>query len=157
MRVGDIAPAPWNPKTHPEIQHKRMGAVLDEFGIGDTLKAFYADDGRLTLFDGHLRQSLDDDQVWPVDITDYSEDEARRLVLYYDPMAALAERHEERWQDIAASFEERNEALAGWLDEMRDPIGEMPDFFPVDESEQPRLDQKAPITCPLCDGEFIPE
>lgn len=30
-------------------------------------------------------------------------------------------------------------------------------FVPVDESEQPRLDQKAPITCPHCGEEFIPD
>ena len=32
-----------------------------------------------------------------------------------------------------------------------------PDFQPVDGSEQPRLDQKAPVTCPHCQMEFIPE
>lgn len=32
-----------------------------------------------------------------------------------------------------------------------------PTFSPVDESEQPRLDQKAPITCPHCGMEFIPK
>ncbi len=30
----------------------------------------------------------------------------------------------------------------------------VPDFQPVDESEQPRLDQKKPITCPECGHEF---
>ena len=33
----------------------------------------------------------------------------------------------------------------------------LPDFQPVDESEQPRLDQKAPITCPHCGESFVPE
>ena len=32
----------------------------------------------------------------------------------------------------------------------------VPDFEPVDESEQPRLDQKAPVTCPECGHEFVP-
>lgn len=32
-----------------------------------------------------------------------------------------------------------------------------PDFQPVDVSEQPRLDQKAPVTCPHCGMEFIPK
>lgn len=32
----------------------------------------------------------------------------------------------------------------------------VPNFEPVDESEQPRLDQKAPITCPHCGKEFVP-
>jgi hypothetical protein len=36
-------------------------------------------------------------------------------------------------------------------------LGVVPDFEPVDESEQPRLDQKSPITCPHCGMEFVPE
>lgn len=32
----------------------------------------------------------------------------------------------------------------------------VPNFAPVDASEQPRLDQKAPITCPHCGMEFVP-
>jgi hypothetical protein len=41
--------------------------------------------------------------------------------------------------------------------ELYDAGLETPDFEPVDESEQPRLDQKSPITCPYCGEEFIPE
>jgi hypothetical protein len=33
----------------------------------------------------------------------------------------------------------------------------VPSFEPVDESEQPRLDQRSPITCPYCQMEFIPK
>jgi len=35
--------------------------------------------------------------------------------------------------------------------------GEVPDFQPVGADEQPRLDQKAPITCPHCGEEFVPK
>jgi len=34
---------------------------------------------------------------------------------------------------------------------------QVPDFQPVDASEQPRLDQKKPIVCPHCGEEFTPE
>lgn len=40
---------------------------------------------------------------------------------------------------------------------LRTMLDVTPDFGPVDESEQPRLDQKAPITCPHCGMEFVPE
>lgn len=33
----------------------------------------------------------------------------------------------------------------------------LPDFRPVDMDEQPKLDQKSPMTCPHCGMEFIPE
>ena len=32
----------------------------------------------------------------------------------------------------------------------------VPDFGPVPEDEQPRLDQKAPVVCPECGHEFVP-
>ncbi len=32
-----------------------------------------------------------------------------------------------------------------------------PDFEPVGADEQPRLDQKSPVTCPHCGAEFVPE
>lgn len=52
------------------------------------------------------------------------------------------------------------ELLVNWQSDvaaLRTMIDVTPDFQPVDESEQPRLDQKAPITCPHCGAEFIPE
>ncbi|MCG3145976.1 MAG: hypothetical protein HONDAALG_03752 [Gammaproteobacteria bacterium] len=52
------------------------------------------------------------------------------------------------------------ETLAGWqtdIGALRTMLETTPDFQPVDESEQPRLDQKAPITCPHCGMEFVPE
>lgn len=52
------------------------------------------------------------------------------------------------------------ETLTNWqtdIGALRTMIETTPDFQPVDESEQPRLDQKAPITCPHCGMEFVPE
>ena len=34
-------------------------------------------------------------------------------------------------------------------------IDDVPDFAPVDESEQPRLDQKKSVICPECGHEFV--
>jgi hypothetical protein len=51
------------------------------------------------------------------------------------------------------------ELLADWQTDifaLRTMIETTPDFEPVDESEQPRLDQKSPVTCPECGHEFIP-
>lgn len=53
-----------------------------------------------------------------------------------------------------------SELLQNWqtdIGALRIMIDVTPDFQPVDESEQPRLDQKAPITCPHCGMEFVPE
>jgi hypothetical protein len=39
-------------------------------------------------------------------------------------------------------------------DELYELLAQIPDFQPVDGSEQPRLDQKKPITCPECGALF---
>jgi len=36
-------------------------------------------------------------------------------------------------------------------------VAGVPDFQPVSAEEQPRLDQKSPITCPHCGEEFVPK
>lgn len=47
---------------------------------------------------------------------------------------------------------------AGELDALLAEIGgHVPDFQPVGADEQPRLDQKSPITCPHCGEEFVPK
>jgi hypothetical protein len=149
MRVGDLAENPRNPKTHPVEQRKRMRAVLDELGIVTELVAYYRDDV-LTLFDGHLRSQLDPDQEWDVAVTDLSQDEVDRLVLFYDPLAGLAERDEKRWQAIVDSYEERNTELAGWLEEMRGDR-DNGDFLGVAKDAKPNP-RKLPIDVIFCWG-----
>ena len=40
--------------------------------------------------------------------------------------------------------------------ELEELMGYVPDFQPVPEDEQPRLDEKKPVTCPECGHEFQP-
>jgi hypothetical protein len=47
------------------------------------------------------------------------------------------------------------EELSAILESAAD--GLVPDFQPVGEDEQGRLDQKAPVVCPKCGHEFIPK
>ena len=50
--------------------------------------------------------------------------------------------------------------LLGWgfsQDEFRDLGLEIPEFQPVAEEDQPRLDIKKPVTCPSCGHEFVPQ
>ena len=51
--------------------------------------------------------------------------------------------------DLSAFW--REDELAGIM------TAEVPDFAPVGEDEQGRLDQKKPVTCPECGHEFIPK
>ena len=48
--------------------------------------------------------------------------------------------------------------LSKWFydDELDEIMNVVPDFLPIDEDEQPRLDEKSPIRCPHCGVEFVP-
>lgn len=85
------------------------------------------------------------------DLDLYSETDRRaRQLAYADNKVAeidLAWKPEQ----IAVDFEPLE--LKEWgFDDLQ-----VPDFQPVDVSEQGRLDQKSPITCPHCGAEFIPK
>src|SRR5262249_13396099 len=59
------------------------------------LLAYELPDGRLKLIDGHLRRDLDPEQEVDVEVLDVSDEEARKLLLSIDPLAALAETQEQ--------------------------------------------------------------
>src|SRR5207249_4799529 len=80
-------PANW--RRHPERQRAALQALLRDIGYADALLARREGDA-LVLIDGHLRRSLDPDQVVPVLVVDVSEEEADLLLATLDPLAALA-------------------------------------------------------------------
>src|SRR5436190_4952452 len=91
LRAGDLVPHELNPRRHPPFQRQALEAVYDEVGIARSLLAYELPDGRLKLIDGHLRASLDPDQEVTVEVLDVTEEEARVLLLTFDPLVALAE------------------------------------------------------------------
>ena len=91
LRAGDLLPHELNPRRHPDFQRQALEAVYDEVGIARSLLAYELPDGRLKLIDGHLRARLDPNQEVMVEVLDVTEDEARVLLLTYDPLVALAE------------------------------------------------------------------
>ena len=90
IRAGDLIPAPLNWRKHPGHQQEAMKGILDEIGYADAVLARETPDG-LELIDGHLRASLDDEQVVPVLVLDLDADEAKQLLVTLDPLAAMAE------------------------------------------------------------------
>src|SRR6184192_2353244 len=90
VRAGDLVPHELNFRLHPEQQRAALEALYREVGFARSLLAFELPDGRLKLLDGHLRRDLHPDAVLDVEILDLNEDEARKLLLSLDPLAALA-------------------------------------------------------------------
>jgi DNA modification methylase len=89
VRAGDLEANPANWRRHPERQRAALQELLRDIGYADALLA-RREGGGLVLVDGHLRQSLDPDQVVPVLVLDVSEEEADTLLATVDPLAALA-------------------------------------------------------------------
>jgi hypothetical protein len=91
VRAGDLVPHPLNFRRHPQHQRDALAASLQEVGFARSLLGYPLPDGRIQLIDGHLRAEHDPDALVTVEILDVSEDEARKLLLTLDPLAALAE------------------------------------------------------------------
>jgi len=93
-----------------------------------------------------------------LDLSDPEDDRARKLAyaLNRTSEVSMTWNTEQLLADMGAGLD-----LSGMFreDELDALLAELqvPDFQPVDASEQPRLDQKKPIVCPHCGEEFTPE
>lgn len=91
VRAGDLVPHPLNYRRHPAGQRAALEASYQEVGFARSLLGFRLPDGRIQLIDGHLRRDLDPNMPVTVEVLDVGEEEARKLLLTIDPLAALAE------------------------------------------------------------------
>jgi DNA modification methylase len=117
VRAGDLAEHPRNWRTHPSRQRAALRAVLKEVGYADALLAVEGPEG-LTLIDGHLRRSLDPDQVVPVLVLDLTPAEAETVLATLDPLAELAGADPERLRDLLGRVQASGAAARRLLDEV---------------------------------------
>ena len=87
--ASELRKPPRNWRTHPPAQEAALKGVLAEIGFADAMIARETEDG-LELIDGHLRREVMGDQEVPVLVLDVTEEEADKLLLTYDPLAAMA-------------------------------------------------------------------
>jgi len=92
-----VAPAelranPKNFRTHPPEQQAAFDEILAIVGMVDALRAYRDNEGRLTLFDGHLRlQKAAGEELLAVAEFDLAEGEANVILATHDPLAEMAE------------------------------------------------------------------
>ena len=125
VRIGDCEPHPLNYRTHPVEQGAAVTGLLQEVGIIDVALAFPADglgpagdSSRLMLYDGHLRQRLGPDQVWPVAVTDLTRAEADIVIATLHPTAEMAETDEDMQRQLLGGLEAEEAELRKLIDEM---------------------------------------
>lgn len=155
--------SPDNWRGHPEAQAAALDDSLDALQwIGSIKKNIST--GR--IFDGHLRVTRallkNPAMPIPVDYYDLTPDEEALALQVHDAITEQAQPIPEK----LAALMERTKAmvadrpgLSEMMNRMKEKLADsfMPDFEPVGADTQPRLDRKAPITCPHCGQEFEPE
>jgi hypothetical protein len=162
----------------PDIRNANRGTERGRYALEASLRDLGA--GRSILVDKHGRIiggnktletaaeiGLDDVLVVQTDGTqivavqrmdlDLAQDDKARMLAYADNRVGQLDLDfdpEIVAEDIAAGLD----LSAFWQDwELTDLGAVVPDFAPVGMDEQPRLDQKSPITCPHCGEEFTPK
>jgi hypothetical protein len=111
VRAGDLVPNPKNWRRHPQAQRDALCGLLTEIGYADALLVRELPEGRLMIIDGHLRADIDGDALVPVLVLDLNEEEADKLLLTLDPLAAMAESDSERIQALLETVQTKSEAV----------------------------------------------
>ncbi len=107
----ELLPNPRNWRRHPPAQADALRGLLKEIGYADALLARELPDGRLMLVDGHLRKETTPDALLPVLVLDVNAEEADKLLLTLDPLAALAESDSERISTLLQSVKTDSAAV----------------------------------------------
>ena len=111
VRAGDLVPNPKNWRRHPRAQADALRALLTEIGYADALLARELPDGRLMIVDGHLRAETTPDALVPVLVLDVSDEEADKILLTLDPLAAMAESDSDRIEALLRTVRADSEAV----------------------------------------------
>ena len=111
LRAGDLVPHPLNFRRHPKEQEEALAASYRDVGFTRSLLGYRMADGRVQLIDGHLRAGINPDMAVTVEIVDVTPEEAVKLLLTLDPMAALAKTDQEAHAALASSIGKADEGL----------------------------------------------
>jgi DNA modification methylase len=111
----DLLPNPKNWRRHRKAQVDALRGLLTEVGYADALIARELPDGKLMLIDGHLRAETTPDFKVPVLVLDVTEEEADKILLTLDPLAAMAESDPERIKALLQAVQTNSEAVGELL------------------------------------------
>lgn len=115
VRADSLRPHPRNWRTHGAAQQNAMRGLLAEIGCADALLVRELPDGALQLVDGHLRAEVSADSLVPVLVLDVSDEEALKLLVTLDPLAAMAGADQELLTGLVAEVETDNDAVRAML------------------------------------------
>jgi len=136
--ASELKPNPRNWRTHPTMQQDALRGVLAEVGFADAVLARELPDGSLELIDGHLRAETAGDAVVPVLVVDLDDQQAAKVLLTHDPLAAMAGVDPESLASLLAEAHTEHPAVGKLLDSLAPdpPSVEPPADVAIPESYQ---------------------
>jgi len=161
VKASELSPNPRNWRTHPEGQVDALKGILAEIGYADACLARELPDGELQIIDGHMRADLDPDAELPVLILDLTEEEADKLMVVLDPLAAMAEADKDALGKLLMDIDIESEGVQAMLDELaaKEGIdvfedGVLPEGADGKEFDASLADGVIIIECPSCGHKF---
>ncbi len=115
IQATELVRNPKNWRTHPKAQQAALRALLSEIGYADALLVRQLPDGRFMLIDGHLRAETTPDSWVPVLVLDVNEEEADKLLLTLDPLAAMAGADADRISQLLQTVRTEDQAVEDLL------------------------------------------
>lgn len=148
---------PKNPRLHPIEQIRKLEDSLTTYGDGKLAISYQKATGYILTGHGLIEAKRERGEIgaWMVEL-DFTDGKALAWMIADNKLGELS-----AWDPaiLNADFAELEEMPDVELEDTMFELEEIrtPNFQSVDEAEQPRLDQKSPITCPECGYEFIPK
>ena len=122
IKASDLVPHEGNWRLHLDSQRKAMEAAFAELGNADALKVRQLEDGTYQILDGHLRADISGDQEIPCLVLDLDDEEARKLLISFDPIGAMAGTDDESLTALITSVHANDEAFGALLDSLKPDV-----------------------------------
>src|SRR5580658_5761830 len=116
VKASELVPHEKNWRVHTPQQTAALKGLLAEIGYADALIGRILPDGKIGLIDGHLRKSATPTMEVPVLIVDLNDEEAAKLLLTLDPLAAMAEADHDKMTALLETVRTDSEAVASLLE-----------------------------------------
>jgi hypothetical protein len=121
--ASSLRPSPDNWRTHPQAQRDALKGLLAEIGYAGATLCRELPDGALEIIDGHLRAEEMGDREVPVLVTDLDEEEAKKLLVTFDPLGAMAQDDAAKLDALLQSVSTTDGAVAAMLSQLANAAG----------------------------------
>ena len=131
VRVADIQDNQLNHRLHPDEQKAAFDGAESELGFFGYPDTYIDPAGNVVLVDGalrkhHLLRKYGADVEIEVNVTDFSEAEAKKALATKDALAGMAETDPRILEDLLREVQTGDEALAKMLTDMAEDAGVIP-------------------------------